>query len=220
MTKLKCLAGKYKHFLILLIYIPLLMCFSYCEKVVKAKYIMHCTLDDLIPFVKVFIIPYLSWFVYIGFGFAYSGFKCKNEYYKLCIFMFSGMAICYIIYLLLPNAQNLRPVIAGRDVFSRLVNYIYSVDTPTNVSPSIHVMASVGINTTLSNCARMEKKAKLEWISVIWMLLICLSTLLIKQHSAIDVIFGILLSLVLYAGMDVGERCMHSLKGRFKEDTV
>lgn len=199
MLDVRELKSRYNHFLLVLIFIPLLLWFGYCEKTITSHYtIVHSSVDDYIPFIKQFIIPYLSWFPYIGFGLLYSGIVYKKEYYRLCTFMFTGMAICYVIFMVCPNGLNMRPAITQHDILSRLVAYIYRVDTPANVTPSIHILNSIGVNTALVNCARLKKRKKLIWISNIWMILICMSTLFVKQHSVIDVLWAIVLSAVLY----------------------
>ena len=42
---------------------------------------------------------------------------------------------------LIPNGQDLRPAVMPRDnIFCDLVAYTYSLDTNTNVFPSVHVL--------------------------------------------------------------------------------
>lgn len=201
---------EYSHLRLVLIFIPLLMWFSHLESSVVPKYVMHARLDDHIPFIPVFIIPYLSWFAYISFGFLYSAVKSKKEFYRLCMFVFGGMAISYIIYMLFPNCQDLRPKSLGTDVFSKIIAFVYRMDNPANVSPSIHVMDSIALNTAITNCAEIYKNKRMEYISVIWMILICLSTLFVKQHSILDVGGGIILSACLYVLIYVLPHKIHS----------
>ena len=64
---MKTLLHKYKHawvFLYALIYFPW---FGYLEKNVTNNFhIIHTALDERIPFVEMFIVPYLLWFVFIA----------------------------------------------------------------------------------------------------------------------------------------------------------
>ena len=61
------LLKKYGHIWTLgyaFIYLPW---FFHLEKTVTRDYaVMHTVLDDYIPFIEYFIIPYLLWFVYVG----------------------------------------------------------------------------------------------------------------------------------------------------------
>ena len=68
-SALKNFIKKYKHawvFLYAFIYMPW---FMYLEKHITADseyHVIHSVLDDKIPFVEYFIVPYLLWFVFIA----------------------------------------------------------------------------------------------------------------------------------------------------------
>ena len=53
----------------LLLFWPIFfLIFTYAERYFPATYYysMHCRLDDLIPFCKWFVIPYVIWFPFVG----------------------------------------------------------------------------------------------------------------------------------------------------------
>jgi hypothetical protein len=171
---------KYRHFSLVSLYGIAQVFFQYCERTVQPKYYMYSSLDNYIPFVKYFVIPYLFWFIYMGIGFVYLGLVSKKDYFRLCIYMFGGMYLCYILYLIFPNGQRLRPAITENDIFSRMIKHIYATDTPTNVAPSIHVYNSIAVHVALINCPRLRKKTLVKLASLMCMLLIIASTVLIK----------------------------------------
>lgn len=194
----------YPHVYTFIIGLILLVWFETLEKVIppsKAEHIMHIRLDDYIPFVKYFIIPYLFWFFYIGITLTYLFFKSRNDFLKLSAFLYIGMSICYITYMVYPNGQNLRPVLTDTDIFTRLVQFIYSTDTPTNCCPSIHVIDSLAVHAAIMNYDGFKNKKRIKSASFIIMCLICISTVTLKQHSCIDGFIGMGLSLVLYIGI-------------------
>ncbi len=191
--------NKYKHFSLLSLYGICQIWFNYLERTIRPEYFMYSPIDDYIPFVKYFVAPYLFWFAYMAIGFLYLGLVSKKDYYRLCWFIFGGMSICYILYMMFPSAQNLRPVIVENDIFSRMIKHIYSTDTNTNVAPSIHVLNSIAVHVALVNCQEFKEKSRIwHWLSFISAVLICLSTVFIKQHSIKDGMWAILLSIVLY----------------------
>jgi len=160
---------------------------------------IHTGLDDIIPFQEIFIIPYLLWFAYIGVTLLYFFFTNREDFYKTTAFLFIGMTVCLIIYTIWPNAQNLRPAEFPRDnIFSRLVGFIYGMDTSTNVCPSIHVFNSIGAHIAISHSASLKNKRWIQLASFVLMLSICLSTVFLKQHSAFDGFCAILLAAVMY----------------------
>lgn len=188
----------HKHFYTLVFLIPLLIWFKYLEFTLAPKYMIHSVLDDRIPFVKEFVVPYIIWFAYIAYGVIYTGIHSRKDFYRLYVFLAAGMTIAFIIYMLYPNAQNLRPEISGSDIFSSMVKYVYDTDTPTNVCPSIHVINTIAVNAALHNSEAFGGKKYGKGISSVLAVLICLSTVFIKQHSILDVFCGIAVSIVLY----------------------
>lgn len=192
--------NKYKHGLLMLymcIYFPW---FSYLEKNVTTRFhIIHTGLDDKIPFLEYFIIPYFLWFFYVVGAVLYFFIKNKDEYYKLCIFLFVGMTVFLIISTVYPNGHQLRPDSFERDnIFTVLVSYLYRIDTPTNLFPSIHVYNSIGVNIAVWHCGDFKDKKVLRWGSAVLMVSIILSTVFLKQHSVFDVITGIALAGFMY----------------------
>ena len=108
---------KYKHAIPLMIY-AVIYCtwFAYLEKtVIHPATIIHVGIDDLIPFWEVFVIPYFLWFAYVSIVVMYCFFKNKQEYYKTCVFLFTGMTVFLIISTLWPNGHHLRPAVMPRE---------------------------------------------------------------------------------------------------------
>lgn len=189
---------KYNHALILLYYYVVYKWFAYLESTVKPEYIMFSRLDLHIPFIKEFVVPYVLWFGYIAVAMIYLGLVSRGDFIKLSVFMFTGMTICFIVYMVFPNGQNLRPEITGQDFFSNLIRTIYTGDTPTNSAPSIHVINSIAVHLGLANCEKLKDRLHVKAASFTLMLLIIMSTVFIKQHSILDVVYGVLVSMVLY----------------------
>lgn len=191
--------SEHKHFYSLLLLVPILIWFKYLEKTLVPKYMIHVSLDDRVPFVKEFVIPYLIWFPYIVYGVIFTGTHSRRDFYKLLIFLAGGMSIAYIVYMIYPNAQNMRPVITKKDPFSLLVRMVYATDTPTNVCPSVHVINSIAVNAALQHSEDFAReKRNGRFASHILTILICLSTVFIKQHSVMDVGWGIVTGMVFY----------------------
>ncbi len=197
---MKTLFHKYKHawvFLYGLIYLPW---FYYLEKHVTDNFhVIHTRIDEMIPFLEIFIIPYLLWFVYMAVAVLYFFFTDKTDFYKVMAFLIIGMTVFLIISTIFPNGQVLRPTVFERDnIFVDMVKRLYRTDTPTNIFPSIHVYNSIGICISI---LRSKKLRKYKWIphtSVVLTVLIILSTLFLKQHSILDAISAGLLSIVAY----------------------
>ena len=153
----KELIYKYKHFSLVSLYGFAQIFFQYCERTVQPKYIMYSHWITIFHLSNILLYRILFWFIYMGIGFLYLGLVSKKDYYRLCIYMFGGMYLCYILYLMFPNGQQLRPVITENDIFSRMIKHIYATDTPTNVAPSIHVYNSIAVHVALIKSSRFKK---------------------------------------------------------------
>jgi len=156
--------------------------------------------DKYIPYVSWFVIPYVLWFPFVGVIITIMGFRDKKEFFRLLTSLYIGMTICNIIYLIIPNGQPLRVALASSevDVFNRMVYSVYNGDTPTNCSPSIHVLFSVATNIAIfkSKVFKNNLFAKISFTVI--SISIILSTMFIKQHSVIDVVMALALSSVIY----------------------
>jgi membrane-associated phospholipid phosphatase len=201
MNTLKRFYEKYRHGIPLLIYMPIyLIWFAWLERTNTKNYqIIHVTADDYIPFCEIFVVPYLLWFAYVALVVMFLFFKNKQEYYRSCVFLFTGMTIFLIISTLWPNGHHLRLAQMPRDnIFTQAVAHLWSVDTPTNLWPSIHVYNSMGAHFAVIRSAELERKKGIRIASGVLAFSIILSTMFIKQHSVFDVMTGIALGTVMY----------------------
>lgn len=216
---MKAFLKKYKHALILT-YLPIYLAwFAFLEKTVTSRFhVVHMAVDDYIPFVEYFIVPYLLWFLYVAVAIVYFFFTDVSDYYKLCCFLFVGMTIFLIISTLYPNGHYLRPSVFEHDnIFTSLVQWLYATDTSTNLFPSIHVYNSIGVHLAV---ARSEKLRQHKWIqiaSAVLMMSIVLATMFLKQHSVFDVITAFLTAAVMYS-LVYGRELQHNRKNVFRRE--
>lgn len=191
---------KNKHGLLLLYFLIYLPWFGHLEKTVTTHFhVIHVALDDYIPFCEYFIIPYFLWFGYVAWGLGYFFLKNKNEYFKLCTVLFTGMTIFLIVSTIYPNGHYLRPTEFERDnIFVHMVKWLYATDTATNLFPSIHVYNSIAVNMAVWRSENFKKNKAVRFGSGVLMMSIILSTMFLKQHSVFDVATGILLAVFMY----------------------
>ena len=106
-------------------------------------HIIHSLADDRIPFCEYFIIPYVMWYFFLIGTVIYFAVLCpsKKEYYQYLGTLGVGMTLFLLISFVYPNGQHLRPDLtnAGDSVFLNVVRFLYKIDTPTNIFPSMHV---------------------------------------------------------------------------------
>ena len=183
---------------ILEVYAVYLVWFFAMEKIPNRNYhIVYSKLDDYIPFYKPAILIYSSWFLMLVIPFVYLlKRKSYDDLYNIIIPMFAAMFISLIIYVIYPTALDIRVTdITGNDICSWIIRKIQGIDAPNNVCPSIHVSTTVIIYNQFRKILKDNKKSKVFFL--LWSVGICVSTMLVKQHSIIDVLCGVVLAHVI-----------------------
>lgn len=193
-----------KHFWIVVVYgIFYMVSFGLLEKnITRGYHVIHMAVDDWIPFCEVFIIPYTLWFFYIAATVVFFGFfnKSVKEFYQVVFSLGIGMTLFLLVSWLYPNGQNLRPMVFTRDnIFVDMVRHLYTIDTPTNIFPSIHVYNSVAAYLAVARCEALREKRWVQKSVLALTVLIVLSTMFLKQHSMFDVMCALALNAVVYA---------------------
>lgn len=178
---------QFSHLKYLLGWVGYFILFFLTENLIPAEkcYPVHCRLDDIIPFHEIFLIPYVFWYVLIVISLLYFLLYNVEGFKDLQKFIIITQVVAMAAYILFPSRQDLRPLEFPRDnVLTQCISLLYSVDTNTGVCPSLHVAYSLGIASVWLK----EKTASIPWkgFVVIAVILICLSTMFIKQHSAVD----------------------------------
>ena len=175
------------HLKLLLGWVGYFLLYYLTENLIPAEkcYPVHSWLDDVIPFQEAFVIPYVFWYVLIVISLLYFMLYSIEGFRGLQTFIIVTQAVAMIFYILMPTRQDLRPVEMPRDnVLTWIISIIYSFDTNTGVCPSLHVAYSIGI----ASAWLKDRAASVPWkiFVVVAVILICLSTAFIKQHSIVD----------------------------------
>ena len=165
----------------------------------KDVHLIHCALDDRIPNMAIFIYPYVSWFPYI---LVCAALAIKNlddrQFKKAVLVLTTGMNIFLLISYVWPTGLDLRESIVYdlHTLSGNLLKFVQTLDTPKSVFPSMHVYVTLLLQYTLE----MQKKlipAWGIWVGRVLAVLIVLSTMFTKQHSAVDVTAAIVMFAVL-----------------------
>lgn len=165
---------------------------------VEACHPVHIWLDDWIPFCEWFLIPYVFWYGLIVISLGYFALYNVDSFKRLQTYIIITQVIAMAAYILYPTRQDLRPAeFANDNVMTRCVAFLYSFDTNTGVCPSLHVAYSLGIASVWTK----EKAAHPLWRAfiVFAVVVICLSTMFVKQHSVVDLLAAIPVGLVAEA---------------------
>lgn len=191
---------KFRVFIPYFVIIPFILCWVWNLIVYNGtKFINHnfthhdltTSFDEKLPLIPVFMIIYFGCFLFwIVFD-----IMCMRTNKDFCAKYFSfeiiSRLICGIIFILLPT-YNVRPAVSENGLFETFLLFLYKIDTPDNLFPSIHCLISW-------NCFVGMRKTRCynplyTYLALISALLVFASTLFTKQHVIADIISAIIVS--------------------------
>ena len=169
----------------------------------RELHLISTAFDDALPCVPAFIYIYVL--AYVQWVAAY--IVIARDSPERCFRFVSGellaKAVAMAVLLLYPTTM-VRPTVQVTDLTTRVMAFIYRCDTPTNLFPSLHCLASWLCFRQSIGLRRMPR-----WYACtqgVFSLLVFASVLLVKQHVWPDIFggiaaaeLGILLSRVLRA---------------------
>ena len=145
-------------------------------------YIIHSPLDDYIPFVEYFIVPYLLWFLFIAVTVGYFFLTDKKGFYKLTTFLFSGMTIFLIICTVFPKWTESSPGhLCPRQYLCRYGAAAIPNGYFNQRASSIHVFNSIGAVIAISHSDALKKHKAVQYSSYLLPDLSPLSTMFLNS---------------------------------------
>lgn len=184
----------------LLIYVPIYLALFYLvEHVITDNYwVSYCPLDDKIPFVRQFVFIYVLWYPLMAGMALWLLRRDRRAFLRYGWSVAAGLTLSIAIFFIWPSGQNLRPaVLPENDLASVLLRAIYAADTNTNVLPSMHVVGTLAAVRAAFEPECFDKKLP-RWAVAALGLMINASTVLVKQHSLLDLLAGLALYLLIY----------------------
>lgn len=174
------------------------------KQFISGYHLITLSIDDKIPLIPFFIIFYSIWYPYLFVVFYFIYKKDKDKFKSLIkksIVCAVIADLCFIIY---PTMVT-RPEVNGYNSLISLMLYItYMTDIPVNCFPSLHCTFALLVMYAVTFDKNMNKVFRI--LVGIISPLICLSTVLVKQHSIIDVIGAIVLSYIVYVDFKKEDR--------------
>ncbi len=158
----------------------------------RADFTLHTPslpLDEHIPFVPLFLIPYIGCFVHWAATF-YLVYRTRNGCSRLFPAAMMGYIAAFAVFLIYPTTI-IRPLEETEGVWAFIYGMVCAVDAPLNLFPSVHCMVAF-------LCAACTHKAEgisrwYGYMSAIMCVIVCASTVLVKQHFILDVLGGVVL---------------------------
>ena len=181
---------QFRHLLLLLGWVVYFLLYYLTESLIPEEscHLIHTTLDDEIPFCEAFVVFYVGWYVLLAFSLVWFLIYHVQSFCNLQTYIIIVQLLATAVYILYPSKQALRPEVFPREnILTVFMDFIYRIDTPTGVFPSLHVAISTGIASTWLR--EKTVPAWVRWLIALFCLGVCLSVSFVKQHSVLD-IFG------------------------------
>lgn len=205
---------QFRHLFLLLFWVVFGSLFLLVERGIPGRvyHPVQCPLDDRIPLCEWFLIPYLFWFLFLFGMHLYLLLEDIPAFRRFMHFIILTFSITIAIYFVYPTCQELRPGAFARDnVLTRFLANFYVFDTNTNVCPSLHCTGSMAVVFAAWDTDRFRKGFPRVAFTVMG-LLISVSTVMIKQHSVVDVVWAMVLSAAGYWAVYVFPKCVQKKK--------
>lgn len=158
--------------------------FFLLERGVTPRHVFATAIDARIPFIA------WSWFVYVGFFpfvIALAGYARPPAFAAFKEAVLIAFVLGVVCFLLFPEAVP-RPDVAeiGNAFVRHRLARMWQLDLAANGFPSLHVAVT---------CLACRMLADRRLVTVTVGLLICTSTLTLKQHTVADVLGGVALAM-------------------------
>lgn len=179
---------EFRHLYLLLGWVVYFGFYFLTENLIPAEncHVIHCALDDMVPFCEWFVIAYAGWYVLIVISLGYFLLYSVDSFRKLQTYIIITQAVAMVVYILYPSRQDLRPAeFSNSNICTWILGLIYSFDTNTGVCPSLHVAYSLGIASTWLREKSAPRLTKAAVVFAVFM--ICISVAFVKQHSVVDI---------------------------------
>ncbi|MFA7099092.1 MAG: hypothetical protein WC143_03315 [Eubacteriales bacterium] len=162
------------------------------SQTLETSHVIYMKLDDAIPFIPEFILPYVMWYFYIAFAALYTLWKSKKDFLHMMTMVYFGMFGSLAFSTVYPSWHLLRPdysEIKG-GIFTFILKQIWAIDNPAVIYPSMHVLVAVLITIAFFRADCMKGKGFLKGFFVFYTILVSASTVFTKQHSVKDIFFA------------------------------
>ncbi|MDO4338625.1 MAG: phosphatase PAP2 family protein [Eubacteriales bacterium] len=163
-------------------------------------------LDRMVPLAPEFVWIYILAFPFWACNYILAAQRGKDGFYRFAATDLAVHAACFVVFLLIPTT-NIRPQLAGDTLSEKMLMLIYELDGgnhPSNLFPSIHCYVSW-------LCWRGLKGAKeipgwYQHFSLVFAVLIIISTQVLKQHYLVDAVAAVALVEIFWRFFSKGNR--------------
>lgn len=173
-------------------------------------YDMSLPFEKNIPLLTWTIVIYLLAFVFWAVNYIMASWESRQAFKKVIYAELAAKTVCLVCFLFVPTAM-VRLEITGTSFFDWLTGLIYRLDTPDNLFPSIHCLESWFCYIAVRKNAKIP--VWYRWFSLVFAIVVCISTLTVKQHVFLDAVSGVALAEISYQAVCLIMKKRNRLEG-------
>lgn len=152
-------------------------------------------IDFSIPFLPGFMALYALWYPILIFTSLMLAYYAPEDFKRFMRYLAVTFFCSELFWFFVPTYQPLRPVsLQVTDLWTWMLEFLYRVDTPTNVFPSLHVVGSLGAAFCFWMSRPLRAMKGMRILMTILAAGISISTVFVKQHTLLDVLCGVAVS--------------------------
>ena len=145
-------------------------------------------IDHIIPVRPEWVLVYILSYVYWALAYIAVARESRAHCRRIIGADFIAKLVAMAFFVLMPVTIE-RPEITGSGLFDMGLKFIYAMDEPRNLFPSMHCLYSW---IAAREFMKLEKYGRLlKWCAVIFSVMVFLSTLFTRQHYILDIFGGI-----------------------------
>lgn len=175
-----------------------LLFFAYCavtfelfnRPLLGPVYTLEIPFDAKIPLIKELILVYHTFMPMVVVSCMMVMLRSRDEFWKMILVLFMSQTLAYLIY---TCCQTYVPRVDtsdfGDDFFSKILKFTYEIDGNYSAAPSLHVSNMVICIIFLT---RSNYKKTTKILVNLYLFLIAITTVLVKQHVFLDIPAGMI----------------------------
>lgn len=146
--------------------------------------------DNTIPLIPAWIIVYYGCYVSWFWGFFIAARQEDKLFYGFFVRVFFSLIVAFLFFTLWPLEIS-RPAVTEPGFFNDITRFLYSIDPPHNLFPSLHCFYNWIIFTQIRG--RKEYPLALRLFTCWLAIAVFASTLFMRQHYILDIVGAVLL---------------------------
>lgn len=156
-------------------------------------HILALPIDEQMPLVGAFILPYLFFYPYLFLTIGYTWLRRERVYTMLMLGGILSLNIANLFYLMIPSQVYRSVVTPEQSLFAPLINWMHGALPPINAFPSEHTMGAC-----LLACAWVTLRSRWTPVAVLLSAAIVCATVFLHQHFVVDLLCGSTFSILCF----------------------